>query len=141
MTNAELIHRLIEETAQADDWRSGSVRPGLLPLFNYWGPVLYLTPAGDVVRNDDEDGPLRPADPAERDFGLARAAEHYPELVHLTPPRPRNATTCDRCLGRGRLMFSSEPPRYVYCPDCNSLGWTIDGGSPVTGAGGQACIP
>ncbi|SDT11278.1 hypothetical protein [Actinoplanes derwentensis] len=86
MTNAELFHRLIEETAQADDWRSGSVRPGCLPLFNYWGPVLYLTPPGDVVRNDDEDGPLRPADPAERDFGLARAAEYYPELAHLKLP-------------------------------------------------------
>ena len=67
MTDAELIDRLIDEAVRAPDWRSGAVRPGLLPLFDYWGPVLYVTPAGDVVRNDEEGGPLRPADPDERD--------------------------------------------------------------------------
>ncbi|GGN95558.1 hypothetical protein GCM10010112_85930 [Actinoplanes lobatus] len=137
MADAELIDRLIEEAAHASDWRSGSVRRGHLPLFNYWGPVICLTSAGDVVRNDEEDGPLRPADPAERAFALARAAELYPELVHLRPPRPPVATTCGRCHGQGRLALSqgsvvpwsnrSGPRGFVYCPDCDSLGWTVTG--------------
>ena len=134
MTNSDLIARLIEETARATDWRSGDTRPGLLPLFNYWGPVLYLTTAGDVVRNDDEDGPLRTATPDERDFGLARAAALYPELAHLKPARPPDAATCDRCRGDGGLVSTPngirprsqlpDSPSFLYCPDCNSLGWT-----------------
>ncbi|MEV7230758.1 hypothetical protein AB0M79_27605 [Polymorphospora sp. NPDC051019] len=137
MTNAELIDRLIEETAQAPDWRGGLARPGHLPLFNSLGPVMYLTPAGDVVMNDEEDGPLRLADQAEHDFALARAAEQYPELAYLKPLRPQLAATCDRCCGRGKVTLSQgmilpwrdgqEPEWALYCPGCNSLGWTVTG--------------
>jgi hypothetical protein len=135
VTDVELIDRLIEEAAQAADWRSGCARPGHLPLFNYWGPVMYLTSAGDVVRNDEEDGPLRLADPDERNFGLARAAELYPALAHLRPPEPEAAVTCDLCSGRGRVTTSQgkispwpdehEPRAFLYCPRCNSLGWIL----------------
>lgn len=83
---------------------------------------MYLTRSGEVVLTDEEDGPLRPADPAERDFTLARAAEHHPELAHLKPTRPRHAVTCDRCGGQGRVPLQTRSS--VYCPDCNSLGWT-----------------
>lgn len=84
-----------------------------------------------MVRTDGEDGPLRPADPAERNFELARAAEHYPELVHLTPPRPRNATTCYRYHGRLRLMFSSEAPGCVYLPGLQQPRMDYRSGMPV----------
>nr|BFE60093.1 hypothetical protein GCM10020063_046190 [Dactylosporangium thailandense] len=91
---------------------------------------MYLTPAGDVVRNDEEGGPLRPADRAERDFALARAAERYPELAHLMPARPRTATTCDQCDGRGRVTLAQgkilpwQAEQFMYCRACDSLGWT-----------------
>ncbi|GIE29527.1 hypothetical protein Ait01nite_025720 [Actinoplanes italicus] len=141
MTDEELIGRLIDEAFRAPDWRGGAARRGHLPLFSYWGPVLYLTPAGDVVRNDDEDGPLRPADPGERTFGLARAAELYPELAHLRPPRPRHAVTCEQCRGRGRLTVSQGRAApwdgtrsFVFCPGCDSLGWT----SPAEGGDERA---
>lgn len=127
MTDAELIDRLIEEAAQAPDWRSGFTLAGHLPVFNNWGPAMYLTRAGEVVMNDEAGGPLRPAGPAERDFGLARAAEFYPELSHLRPARPGTAVTCDRCDGRGRLWTMRErieSRAFVYCPECNGIGWT-----------------
>ncbi|GAA4608135.1 hypothetical protein BJY16_006686 [Actinoplanes octamycinicus] len=132
MTDADLIDRLIAEAARASDWRRGHARPGYLPVFNNFGPVTYLTSAGEVVMNDEEDGPLRPADPAERDFALARAAERHPELAHLRPPRPQAAVTCDKCHGRGRVTISTWVDRagsqsFVYCPWCNSLGWTVPG--------------
>ncbi|WP_433616018.1 hypothetical protein ACQP2P_13430 [Dactylosporangium sp. CA-139114] len=40
MTDAELIDRLIREAAQSRDWL-----PGHLPVFNLWGPAMYLTAA------------------------------------------------------------------------------------------------
>jgi len=137
MTIAGLIGRLIEEAAQASDWRSSCADSGRLPVYNIWGPVMYLTPAGEVVIDHEEDRPTRPADPAERDFALARAAEQYPELAHLKPPRPRAAPTCRLCCGHGRIAVSQGrilPWRdgrgfssFFYCPECNSLGWTVTG--------------
>ncbi len=134
MTNAGLIRRLIEEAAQASDWRSSCADSGRLPVFDLWGPVMYLTPAGEVVI-DHEDRPTRPADPAEREFALARAAEQHPELAHLKPPRPPGAATCNVCGGRGRITLSqgkilpwqdgSGSKSFFYCPECNSLGWTM----------------
>ncbi len=136
MTNAGLIERLIDEAAQASDWRSSRAGSGRLPLCNLWGPVMYLTPAGEVVIDDDEeDRPARLADPAERDFALARAAEQYPELAHLRPPKPLVAATCHLCCGRGRVTLSqgkvlpwqdgSGSRSFIYCPECDSLGWTV----------------
>ncbi|GAA4595729.1 hypothetical protein BJY16_001774 [Actinoplanes octamycinicus] len=135
MTDAQLIDRLIEQAAQAPDWRSSCARPGHLPLFNYWGPVMYLTSAGDVIRDDEEGGQLRLADPDERNFGLARAADLYPELAHLRPRRPQAAVTCDLCRGQGRVVVSRgktspwpdgyELRSFLYCSGCNSLGWTL----------------
>jgi hypothetical protein len=137
MTRPELIERLIEETTRVPDWRSDYARPGRLPVFNLWGPVMYLTPACDVVIDHEEDSPLRPADPNERDFALARAAELHPELAHLRPSMPQNAATCGLCCGLGRITISQEtilprrdgptPESFVYCPSCNSLGWTVTG--------------
>ncbi|MEV0609511.1 hypothetical protein AB0I61_24385 [Polymorphospora rubra] len=135
MTNAGLIRRLIDEAAQASDWRSSYADSGRLPVFNLWGPVMYLTPAGEVVIDHEEDSQARLADPAERDFALARAAERYPELAHLKPSKPLAAATCNLCSGRGRITLSqgkilpwkdgngSKP--FLYCPKCNSLGWTV----------------
>jgi hypothetical protein len=98
---------------------------------------MCLTPAGDVVVNDEEDGPLRPADPAERDFALARAAEQYPDLAYLEPVRPQLAATCNLCCGHGKVTVSQgtvlpwrdghELRSFLYCPACNSLGWTVAG--------------
>lgn len=137
MTNAGLIGRLIEEAAQASDWRSSCASSGRLPVYDLWGPVMYLTPAGEVVIDHEEDRPARPADPAERDFALARAAEQYPQLAHLKPPRPRAAATCRLCRGRGRVTLSrgkilswqdeGGSRSFFYCPECNSLGWTMTG--------------
>ncbi|BCJ41170.1 hypothetical protein GCM10010168_45320 [Actinoplanes ianthinogenes] len=138
MADAELVDRLIAEVAHAPDWRRHHARPGHLPIFNNWGPVSYLTSTGDVVLNDEEAGPLRAADAAERDFALARAAELYAELAHLRPARPRTAVTCDLCRGSGRLATSPEGPRsFVYCPPCNSLGWT----SPIADRTEAGCGP
>jgi hypothetical protein len=72
MANAELIQRLIEETTHAPDWRSGYARTGNLPLYSNLGPAMYLTTAGHVVMNDEEDGPLS-LDPPTR--FVVRAAE------------------------------------------------------------------
>lgn len=106
MTNAELIDRLIEEAAHALDWRGNCATSGRLPVFNLWGPVMYLTPDGEVVIDHEDDGPARLAEPAERDFALARAAEQYPELAYLKPPKPPNSATCSLCCGRGRVAVS-----------------------------------
>jgi hypothetical protein len=133
--NPELFSRLVEEAGEAPDWRSSCAGPGRLPVFHLWGPVMYLTPAGDTVIDHEEDGPLRPADPAERDFALARAADQYPELAHLRPPRPQVAVVCDLCDGRGSVTVTQRrmlPWRdgsvpFLYCPGCNSLGWTVAG--------------
>ena len=135
MTNAGLIERLIDEAAQASDWRSCCAGSGRLPLYNLWGPVMYLNPAGEVVIDHEEDRPARLADPAERDFALARAAEQYPELAHLRPLKPLAAATCNLCCGRGRITHSqgkilpwqdgSGSTSFFYCPECNSLGWTV----------------
>ena len=135
MTNAGLIRRLIEEAAEASDWRSSCADSERLPVFNLWGPVMYLTPAGEVVIDHEEDRPTRLADPAERAFALARAAETYPELAHLKPPRPPAAATCNLCSGHGRITVSHGEilpwqdgrgfKLFFYCPECSSLGWTL----------------
>lgn len=135
MPDAELINRLIEQVAGAPDWRSGYAAPGRLPVFNLWGPAMYLTPGGDVVIDREEGGPLRPAGPGKRDFALARAAEQHPQLAHLKPRRPPTATTCTLCHGHGRITVDQgtlQPwhdgsPSSLYCPHCNSLGWITPG--------------
>ncbi|MBO3743893.1 zinc finger-like domain-containing protein [Actinoplanes flavus] len=96
---------------------------------------MYLTTAGEVVIDHEEDSKARLAEPAERDFALARAAERYPELAHLMPSKPRDAVTCNLCSGRGRMTHiqgkilpwqdADRSKPFIYCPECNSLGWTV----------------
>ncbi|AEV86540.1 hypothetical protein ACWT_5523 [Actinoplanes sp. SE50] len=137
MTNARLIERLIDEATQASDWRSDCTDSGRLPVFNLWGSVMYLTPAGEVVIDHEEDSQARLAEPAERDFALARAAEQYPELAYLKPAKPLDAVMCNLCTGRGWLSVvqgtlpssqnADQSKPFFYCPECASLGWTMAG--------------
>jgi hypothetical protein len=57
------------------------------------------------------------------------------QLTQLRPSRPQFATTCELCRGGGKVKLSqgaivpwqgdNETRPFLYCPGCNSLGWTV----------------
>jgi hypothetical protein len=56
----------------------------------------------------------------ELDHGLRVGSRHFPELESLLSPRPREATDCDVCEGKG---WFGEGKSWVACNICWGRGW------------------
>jgi hypothetical protein len=96
---------------------------GLLTVYSTLGTFYVLTRSGEVLV-DRDDGVLRPADEAGREFAYVQAARRFPELCHLMPERPRSARTCEHCDGSGEIAVH-DGRNLLCCPDCNTRGWTV----------------
>jgi hypothetical protein len=93
-----------------------------LPLYVGWTETYGLRADGELVRWSTEDeyqGTLALDDRLGVRFVLVEGAERYPELQHLIPARPPNASTCPTCAGTGRV----PPAANLRCGSCGGVGW------------------
>ncbi len=98
---------------------------GQLLLVRDWTEDVVLSPNGDVIVIDTEDGqPPRLATDRERRITLFRSIERYPELLSFLPQRPSEAIQCPGCLGAGILVarFAKPELRHLVCR-CGGSGW------------------
>jgi hypothetical protein len=120
---AELIAAFQAGEAPHDWQRELARRFGALPLYGDMGGALLLRPDGEVLVVEWEaEANARPADRGGRLLCLAVAADTFPELRPLLPPRPAAAVSCPACnaLGRLRLTGINHP---LWCGECSGLGW------------------
>ena len=115
--------RLLEDQASSAHPAALMARGlGLLGVYGTLGRIFLMSQSGEVFV-DEDDGVLRSADAAEREFVHVQAARRYPELRHLMPDRPPSASTCQLCDGSGEAVIGVGRNR-ICCPDCNTRGWT-----------------
>jgi hypothetical protein len=98
---------------------------GQLLLVRDWTADVVLSPNGDVIVIDTEDGqPPRLATDRERCISLFRSIAKYPELLSLLPQRPAEAINCPGCSGTGILVarFAKPELRHIVCR-CGGSGW------------------
>jgi uncharacterized protein (TIGR02996 family) len=133
--------RAVQAGALRDDWlshdrnREFACRFDALPVWADMGGYLLLRPDGEVLTLDDE-GPPRPQTHAGwRLLGLVSAAEFFPELRPLLPPRPADAAHCPACGGKGVERWRVEGKKGITpCGKCWGLGWL-----PARPADAAAC--
>ena len=90
---------------------------GALAVYADIGGSLALTPEGEVVHYDFENGATSVPDENMQKFARVRAAQRFPELRDLAPEKPDNATSCPMCSGRGEILHS------MFCGRCLGTGW------------------
>ena len=90
---------------------------GALSVYADMGGALALTPEGEVVHYDFENGATTIPDQNMQIFARVRAAQRFPELQELAPQRPDSATSCPICEGRGEIVYG------MYCGNCCGTGW------------------
>jgi hypothetical protein len=90
---------------------------GALSVYADMGGALALTPEGEVVQYDFENGDTSIPDENMQKFALVRAAQRFAELRDLAPRRPDSATTCPMCAGLGVVVHG------MYCGKCSGTGW------------------
>jgi uncharacterized protein (TIGR02996 family) len=114
-----------------DDWpkndafRELARRHDALPIYADMGGVMLLTPDGEVLGiGHDDERPQPEIDQGWRLIGLASAAEFFPELRPLLPPRPCTAMPCPQCEGNGVKRYPVEVGRGIStCGKCWGMGW------------------
>lgn len=133
-----LVGHLIDE-ARSDEvaiqrrWDLPTIAPfvraraeaGQLLLVRDWTEDVVLSPNGDVIVIDTEDGqPPRLAKDQERCISLFRSIERYPELLSFLPQRPSVAIQCPACSGTGIPVarFAKPELRHLVCR-CGGSGW------------------
>lgn len=109
--------------------RTLAARFCLIPVHLDAGGFVGLREDGELLLID-WDAPWSPTvltDAHQRRVALAAAAEEFPELAFLTPPRPPDAVACPYCGGSWRVTISgAEAPPNVNCY-CGGLGWVLPG--------------
>ena len=90
---------------------------GALSVYADMGGSLALTPEGEVIHYDFENGATSIPEEKMQKFARMRAAKCFPELRDLAPESPDNATSCPVCSGRGEIL------RGIYCGKCVGMGW------------------
>jgi hypothetical protein len=120
----ERIRLFDREAPETWQWQSTYVRThDALPLYLGWTETLGIRPDGSLVRWSTEqeyDGWKSIDRPGECALALVRAAEQYPTLSNLVPPRPSDAEDCRSCAGFG--CFPQQPE--LIC-ECAGLGWNL----------------
>lgn len=98
---------------------------GQLLLVRDWTEDVVLSPNGDVIVIDTEDGqaPRRATD-RERRISLFRSIARYPELLSFLPQRPSEAINCPGCSGTGipAVRLAKPELRHIVC-HCGGSGW------------------
>jgi hypothetical protein len=97
-----------------------------LPVYADLGGALLLRPDGEilVVAWEDEEKAV-PADQRWTGLGRAAAAEFFPELRTVLPPRPAAAAACEACRGAGlERWWIGASKGVTFCGRCFGLGWT-----------------
>jgi histidine triad (HIT) family protein len=93
-----------------------------LPVYADMGGILFLRPNGEILCLPDDGSSLKPeTDLSWCTIALVSAAEKYPELSFLLPPRPETAKDCSDCQGTGKIKIHQIA--YAGCSRCNTLGW------------------
>jgi hypothetical protein len=96
-------------------------RCNALPVHRDMGGTLFVTPEGDVlVMGLDDSTPEVEHDPNWRLSARVSAAEKYPALGSLLPPRPVGIADCSACGGSGELQIGTVR---LGCGYCWGLGW------------------
>ncbi len=125
--------RAVQAGEARDDWlshehyREYARRFDALPVWADMGGVLLLRPDGEILTVDDEERVRPEAHRGWRLLALVSAAEFFPELRPLLPPRPADAVPCSGCGGRGVERWRVEGMRGITpCGRCWGLGWLAD---------------
>jgi hypothetical protein len=116
------IRRLIAGVAEKDDLsKEVAEATGALLVYRGWTAGLAVTPEGEVVEYDWEwdRGKVTVPDANWRNVALRTAAQKFPELQDLAPPRPSSAVTCPACDGSGFFY------KRVGCGICWQAGWIV----------------
>ena len=93
-----------------------------LPVYLDMSGALAFTVDGVVLFLDWETEQVTPTtDESWIIVAAVAAAEKYPELRELIPPKPSHATICHSCRGTGKLSLA--PKLTVGCWTCRGLGW------------------
>lgn len=95
---------------------------------HFW---LFLHPKGRVLTYDLYGEEVTAELDAEHDldYGLRVGSPRFPELESLMSPRPREATGCDVCEGKG---WFGEGKNWVACNICWGRGWLPPGLGELT---------
>ena len=93
-----------------------------LPLYAGWCGWGLLTPQGDVLEADEEEGGVALANEPWRTLYLVVGAERFPEIASLLPQRPADATACSECMGTGWVHVEGCRTQFP-CGPCRALGW------------------
>lgn len=88
-----------------------------LPVYSDMGGTLFLTSAGKVLCLPDGGELSEEHSPEWQLIAALCAAEKFPELQYLVPPRPGHAADCEQCSGQRRVMNGFR------CGSCLGLGW------------------
>ena len=107
-----------------------------LPVYADMGGALFITTAGDVLVVDsnqcwDESTELEVEISRRwRAAAFITAAEHYPQLAFLRPPRPSSAVDCPVCHGTARILLGTSAE--FRCMHCWAHGWIDETANPPT---------
>jgi hypothetical protein len=122
--------RAVQAGEERDDWlghdgyRDLARRVGALPVWSDMGGYILLRPDGELLTMDDGEAPRPLTHKGWRLLGLVSAAELFPELRPLLPPRPADAGSCPRCAGNCVERWRLEGKRGITpCGKCWGLGW------------------
>src|SRR5262249_11037185 len=99
-----------------------------LPIYSDYRRHVLLRPDGQLLVVDrgrharETRAIATSAESRLRTLALIAAAEAYPELRSLLPPRPSNTRDCFTCAGRAFIGGTGTPHR-IRCAQCSGLGW------------------
>jgi hypothetical protein len=113
------LAREAEAATTAEMARAAAIATGALPVYLDIAGCLAITGDGEVLGHDwDTREVARVTDEHWKKLAYVSAAERYPELSALAPPRPSDAKTRPDGGGKGR-QFNQR----VRCGTCLGTGW------------------
>jgi uncharacterized protein (TIGR02996 family) len=122
--------RAFQAGVPRDDWsdheshRELARRCAALPIYADMGGTILLRPDGEILVVDDEEELQPLTHRGWRLIGLASAAEFFPELRPLLPPRPFSANSCPQCGGEGVERWWVQGKKGITpCGKCWGQGW------------------
>ena len=116
-------NRLAVEATEPE-WADAARRLGQRPVFADWVGIYTIGPDGSPYFAEYLD--LRDqfviTDALHRNIVWFRAAERYPDLVHLRPVRGPTDPVCTSCGGSGLAPVPTGTERNIWCR-CGGVGW------------------